>query len=256
MYEEPEDDFLAQAQRKAKKAFLVEEIIEQNYSPILFTKFCEALKGTDVDEYSFEELQGIARRFKLKYKPGQTDDVDEGVPPYQPSEPHREETPEEAESPAKSPSEPSQYTQADLSSDPTFHSEPSPTDLEESKTPANQPADSSGSDDEPPGELPPASSRPGTDIYFTGLNVEPVFSDAYPVNANYLPENELSQELNTKVTILKYTVESGGLLSASHVLYEIQTMPMNWKVMRRESDFIWLKGVMQNAYPGYYVRAM
>lgn len=252
MYEEPEDDFLAQAQRKAKKAFLVEEIIEQNYSPILFTKFCEKLKGTDVDEYTFEELQGIVRRFKQKYSPGQADEVEDEEPPPQPSVQPSEDT----ESHIKPSSEPDQDVPVSPAADPITYSEPSPTDPEESKTASDLPpqAESSGSDDEPPGELPPPSSRPDTDIYFTGLNVEPMFSEAYPVNANYLPENELSQELNTKVTILKYSVESGGLLSASHVMYEIQTLPMNWKVMRKESDFIWLKGVMQNVYPGYYVR--
>ena len=247
---------MAQAQRKAKKAFLVEEIIEQSYSPILFTKFCEGLKGTDVDEYTFEELQGIVRRFKLKYRPGQADEVEEEESPPQHREPQADKPSEDTDFPTTPAYEPDHEATVSPPADPNTYSDPSPTDPEESKTASDVPpqADSSGSDDEPPGELPPPSSRPGTDIYFTGLNVEPMFSDAYPVNANYLPENELSQELNTKVTILKYAVESGGLLSSSHVMYEIQTLPMNWKVMRRESDFIWLKGVMQNAYPGYYVR--
>ena len=256
MYEEPEDDFLIQAQRKAKKSFLVEEIIDQNYSPILFTKFCERLRGTDVDEYSFEELQEVVRRFKQKYAPGQADEeLEEQPQPVQtakteePTEVEVETQPEGAEqepAPTADAPEASTPSKADLSS-----SEP-----EESKTPS-EPQDQSGdsgSENESPGDLPPPSSRQDTDnIYFTGLNVEPVFSEAYPVNANYLPENELSQELNAKVTVVKYTVESGGLLSASHVFYELHTAPMNWRVTRKEADFIWLKGVLQCAYPGYYV---
>lgn len=69
-YSTPDDEFLLQAQRKAKRSFLAEEIVAAGYSPDLFTLFCEALKGSDIDLWNFEELQDCVRQFKAKYKPG------------------------------------------------------------------------------------------------------------------------------------------------------------------------------------------
>ena len=271
-----EDDFLAQAQRKAKKSFLTEEIIQQNYSPRLFTQFCENCKGADIDAYTFEELEDLVRIFKRKYKPGQVDEEDEeqeSAPEEKPpednqeeesiEEPQQEEAPPQAEPAYLSmplpsqpePSLPSLPRQEGLQPAGPAAPPTPPTPLEETKQPPSSPRpdSSDSSDEQPPAPTQPASVRPDSDIYFTGLNVEPVFSEAYPVSANYIPETELSAELNAKTTIVKFSVETGGLLSTTHVVYELNTQPFNWRVHRRESDFIWLKTVLQNAYPGYYV---
>ena len=85
-FSSPDDEFLLQAQRKAKRSFLAEEIVAAGYSPELFTLFCEQSKSSDIDVWAFEELQDCVKRFKARYKPG--DEV-----------PH-EHTPEHAQEPA------------------------------------------------------------------------------------------------------------------------------------------------------------
>lgn len=259
-----EDDFLAEAQRKAKKSYLTEEIIQQNYSPRLFTQFCDQLRGADIDAYTFDELQEIVCRFKRKYKPGQVDEEEpiepDSVVPAAPAEEpvHSEFT--EPESEAKEEEKQPETAPPETAPTETLTEEPQEPDSvppqapEESKQPVSLPSprpDSDSSEEQSPAAAP--ISRPESDMYFTGLNVEPVFSDAYPVSANYLPESELSAELNAKTTIVKFSVEGGGLLSSTHAIYEVQTHPFNWRVHRRESDFIWLKTVLQNAHPGYFV---
>ena len=66
-YENEEDDFLEQAQRRAKRNFLHEEILESGYSGSQFTSFCEQERGADIDLWTFEELQDCVRRFKAKF---------------------------------------------------------------------------------------------------------------------------------------------------------------------------------------------
>ncbi|CAG9316757.1 unnamed protein product [Blepharisma stoltei] len=66
------EDILESAQRKAKQKFLREEVIELNYDPKLFTDFCESQKGSDIDLWTFEEIQECVKEFKLKFRPGET----------------------------------------------------------------------------------------------------------------------------------------------------------------------------------------
>ncbi len=66
-----EDDFLLQAQRKAKREFLAEEIVSQGYSTQLFTKFCEERRGSDIDSWDFEALHECVRDFKVLHQPGE-----------------------------------------------------------------------------------------------------------------------------------------------------------------------------------------
>jgi hypothetical protein len=66
-----EDDFLLQAQRKAKREFLAEDIVSQGYSTQLFTKFCEERRGSDIDSWDFEALHECVRDFKVLHQPGE-----------------------------------------------------------------------------------------------------------------------------------------------------------------------------------------
>ena len=67
----PEDDFLLQAQRKAKREFLAEEIVAQGYSTQLFTQFCEERRGSDIDIWDIEALTECVREFKARHRPGE-----------------------------------------------------------------------------------------------------------------------------------------------------------------------------------------
>lgn len=48
-----EDLYLDTAERHAKQRYLCEEIIENGYDPGEFSKFCEQIRGTDIDQWSF-----------------------------------------------------------------------------------------------------------------------------------------------------------------------------------------------------------
>ena len=64
MDDSPEDDYLAHAQRKAKQQYLIEEVIEQGYSPEDFISYCRDEKSSDIDEWEFDELQDCVSGFK------------------------------------------------------------------------------------------------------------------------------------------------------------------------------------------------
>ena len=57
-----------EAERKAKQSYLVAEIVDLNYDPNLFLEFCEKKKSSDIDEWSFDELEKCTKEFKDKYK--------------------------------------------------------------------------------------------------------------------------------------------------------------------------------------------
>jgi len=50
--------------RLAKQIYLKEMIIDQGFDGGQFTAYCEGVKGTDIDNYSFEELEDIVRGFQ------------------------------------------------------------------------------------------------------------------------------------------------------------------------------------------------
>lgn len=43
------------------------------------------------------------------------------------------------------------------------------------------------------------------------------------------------------------------MFEKSYVVYTIKTSPCAWEVKRRFSDFEWLRGILQKAYPHVYV---
>ena len=62
-----EAEFIANATREAKQRFLREEIIDRGYDADLFTMFCADRHGTDIDHWSFEEIQACVAEFQLKH---------------------------------------------------------------------------------------------------------------------------------------------------------------------------------------------
>lgn len=56
------------AERKAKQSFLLAEIVDMQYSPDQFLEFCEKKKSSNIDEWTFEELEICTKEFKSQYK--------------------------------------------------------------------------------------------------------------------------------------------------------------------------------------------
>ena len=81
---ESDEDYLAQASRQAKRHFLLEEIVTPGYLPETFTYYCELGKGSDIDQWTFEELQRAVADFKDKFNPGQLPPTEDEVIVQQP----------------------------------------------------------------------------------------------------------------------------------------------------------------------------
>lgn len=78
-----------------------------------------------------------------------------------------------------------------------------------------------------------------------------VFTKEIP--AKILPKNEISEIDDLEVNICNYKVTEGGFLSSSFVEYEIETIPVNWKIKRRYKDFLWLRDVLIASFPGIFI---
>lgn len=77
-----------EAERKAKQSYLVAEIVDLNYDPNLFLEFCEKKKSSNIDEWSFEELEKCTKEFKDMCKvsgKGVNDKPDSKAPQSKPS---------------------------------------------------------------------------------------------------------------------------------------------------------------------------
>ena len=55
-------------ERSAKQIFLAKEIIEKGYDGDLFMSYCESFKGTDVDDYTLQELRYIVVQFTKAHR--------------------------------------------------------------------------------------------------------------------------------------------------------------------------------------------
>ena len=60
--------------------------------------------------------------------------------------------------------------------------------------------------------------------------------------------NEITKCDNIKITVGNFEKVSGNLFSKSYVSYQVTTMPFNWNVRRRFSDFEWLRQTLINNY--------
>jgi hypothetical protein len=67
MDSDSEDSYMANAERVAKQSYLREEVVEAGYDPGLFLDYCNGLKGTDVDNWAFDELRDCVEEFRRVY---------------------------------------------------------------------------------------------------------------------------------------------------------------------------------------------
>lgn len=70
--------------RYAKQMYLKEEIIDKGFDAGQFTMYCNTLKGIDIDNYTFDELEEIVNNFQSLVVRNQRrktrDDVEEKKP--------------------------------------------------------------------------------------------------------------------------------------------------------------------------------
>ena len=68
------------------------------------------------------------------------------------------------------------------------------------------------------------------------------------VECQTIPNNEITTCENIQIKVGDFEKVEGKLFSKSYVTYLITTMPFNWKVKRRFSDFEWLQQILASHY--------
>ena len=69
------------------------------------------------------------------------------------------------------------------------------------------------------------------------------------MNCNLIEETLISKQKKVEIKISEPQIEKGGLFSFSYSTYLIKTSPLNIKVRRRYSDFIWLYNILNAQFP-------
>jgi PX domain len=67
------------------------------------------------------------------------------------------------------------------------------------------------------------------------------------------PMTPFGQEENLLIYVREPQVNPGGIFTSSYVSYKIITMPFEFVVFRRYSDFRWLYLALKKEFPGYFV---
>jgi hypothetical protein len=67
------------------------------------------------------------------------------------------------------------------------------------------------------------------------------------------PSTLLSEQGSLACRLINQEVVSGGIFSSSFVMFTIKTVPLDWEVRRRYSDFKWLRDRLVISFPGRYV---
>lgn len=142
--------------KEIKQQYLVDEIIEQNYDPRLFTMFCEQTKEANLDLWTLEELKNCVTEFKEKYKSGQT-----------------------------------------------------------------------------------IEQLQDTGTVYLGCMRKSL--------------SELSSTLNLEIKVSGPKLVDSGFFKSDYAVYTVVTSPFGWEVSREFVDFIWLRQVILDGYPGIFI---
>lgn len=67
------------------------------------------------------------------------------------------------------------------------------------------------------------------------------------------PASELSSTPNLEVQISDPRIVDSGFFNSNFAVYTVTTLPFGWEVTREFTDFIWLRGVILNSFPGIFV---
>ncbi|CAG9326669.1 unnamed protein product [Blepharisma stoltei] len=248
-----EEDFLTEAERKAKRKFLREEILDMHYDQELFTWFFESKEKGDIDDWTFDDLQLCVRQFKLLYRPGQSlEDIENQAKKEEESKnKSRQIVPSPKNQSAKDSEE--KKSEIDYSIQPhtpkTNFSDSSNPQVEKLPTAMNENSKNSEEINQP-------ENDPEFDAdILVCQDEDPRHSEEkfYEISCRQLPETELSQYDNLEIDISFPELVQGGLFSPQYLVYTIKTSPFQWSVKRRYTDFIWLREVMLLEIPGNFI---
>jgi hypothetical protein len=284
-YEVSDDVYILQAERRAKQNFLKEEIIDNGYDPNLFTAFMEEKRSTEIDEWTFEEIQEITKEFRSRFRPETTLEsiLEERrkkeekekrlyqVPTkYTPKNIEPESSSESDSEEKKNPGEDHAEIEKRLARKSTsffgdavetssVHTATFPT--EESTRSFNTSSPStealqSVSTGSSGAQISPDARTASTveefvlpesyDLYYHNKKV-----DLYSKAGIAMPDTPLSNAENLEILLTDHEIVQTGLLSSNYVAYFIVTKPLGWCVKRRFSDFIWLREILGKMFPSF-----
>ncbi|OMJ73770.1 hypothetical protein SteCoe_27481 [Stentor coeruleus] len=69
-----------------------------------------------------------------------------------------------------------------------------------------------------------------------------------PVN-----HNELSRMGDVKILVCNPEIVDPGLFSSKYYQFVVNTQPVNWLVKRKIEDFLWIRDMLVNDFPGVYI---
>ncbi|OMJ73689.1 hypothetical protein SteCoe_27564 [Stentor coeruleus] len=94
------------------------------------------------------------------------------------------------------------------------------------------------------------------DTYIRRISIEEskkkLDSNIYTINTTKLKENTLSSEEDIKITLGQVYESLDGALKGKNV-YPVTSEPFGWIVERQVDDFVWLRKVLCNVFPGIYL---
>ena len=66
-------------------------------------------------------------------------------------------------------------------------------------------------------------------------------------------EKSILNDKQISITVQNPKHIENGFFSSNYIVYEVKTMPVNWGVTRRYSDFLWLRATLCKIYPRFFV---
>mmetsp|Transcript_26557 Transcript_26557/g.47701 ORF Transcript_26557/g.47701 Transcript_26557/m.47701 type:complete len:621 (+) Transcript_26557:579-2441(+) len=274
--------------RVEKQQYLVDQIIEKGYDPSDFIAFCETKRGSNIDLYEIEELKHLVSEFtklvdraleeeeeekeelkvEVKESSSSSSSSDSMSPSHDASEIAEEVSEiatEEVPSASQESEVVSEYRITVITAFPAIADEGTPIDDDILDFSDNSPLPSdnedihssvavhtTGSQIEPDSPTTNHSLRSGS--YDLRLEEEVKSNPlSYTVEALSVPLSSLSICPPPSITVRDPRVETGGKLSQSFATYFIETYPLGWTTRRRFSDFEWLRKILVEQFPGYFV---
>ena len=247
-----------QDQLKMKQQFLQKEILEKKYDQNKFLQFCTSQRenGDDLNNWTFEELKTVVTNFqesqKVVEKPKQSSSLNEFLASAKVNSPPQQQNinqPPQYQSPypnygQKIPQygQPTQYNQSFQPPQPQQQGNsqiPHLIQLVSSLNPLQQMLNSEK-----------MQQKINQDVQ----NCQLVQSNqSYPkikfeINCKKAEKNILNDK-EIKVKIQNPKTSEKSLLSTQYTVYEVSTESMKWLVLRRYSDFDWLRSILCKFYP-------
>lgn len=228
-----EEDFLTQAEIKAKKKFLREEILEMHYDPGLFTWFFESRKDAEIDEWTFDELQLCVRQFKLLYRPGQTlDDINEAADIEEKSKKPKNLHQNNSSVEEKKETFIQEETKSNESKHKQFSDEKSKLEYNPRSNVSNDPLSSSEQAKTHHINAKQEDVDPEFDADILRENEEEQVESAtqdklFEISCREASETELSQCKNLEIIISMPEIIQGGVFTGEYMIYNLTTNPFN-----------------------------